>query len=206
MSGSLREEFEKENLVSYLDELAIDPMQRQVIQEFCAGKRFAELGEYHGVTPSAVRFTVVNYREKVHSYLEFREKIVPGPALEHISEIGLSPLQQKIILMFAQGQTYKEIVEDIHVEPQTVVRALTAFDRRDYEKYTSERKSDVNLAHKLKELREGAGLTIEQVAEKLDITMRTLIRYEENAKNISMFLVCKLLELYGADLEVIVNI
>ena len=201
MSSSLRESFKQEALLDYMDKLAISPPQQTLIQEFSEGTSTAALAESYSITDSAVRFIVSNYKKKVHTFLEMRQQIKPGPALEHLADSGLSKLEQEIVTMFADGHDYKEICENFNIEPRTVVRALTAFQRHNNEDYRSRRKTGVEDAHRLKALRMQRGLTIDQVSELVKLPSRTIIRLEQDAYKIPMELFCKLLKIYDFKVE-----
>ena len=60
----------------------------------------------------------------------------------------------------------------------------------------------LKLAHKLAELREGAGLTQAQLAKRMDISQQLVSRIESGSNNITLSTLIKFVDLLGVCIEV----
>jgi transcriptional regulator with XRE-family HTH domain len=74
---------------------------------------------------------------------------------------------------------------------------MSVIDRRDKVKHITEEQ----IGNNIKAERCRAGLTIEEVCEKLDISRPTYIGYEKNAELVRTQMLIKLAELFNCDID-----
>ena len=62
------------------------------------------------------------------------------------------------------------------------------------------------IANRLRELRRNSNLTLKEVAERLEVTMRSICRYEDGSREPSVDLIIKFCKLYDCTADFLIGL